>query len=68
MKPLKALSPDIASKIDYVLCDLDDTLTLNGRLPAASYAAVRSENAASVEKGDPLVLQGHDRTIWNSQS
>lgn len=40
MKPLKALSPDIAGKIDYVLCDLDDTLTLNGRLPAASYAGL----------------------------
>jgi HAD superfamily hydrolase (TIGR01484 family) len=40
MKPLRALSPDIASKIDYVLCDLDDTLTLNGRLPAASYSGL----------------------------
>ena len=26
MKPLKALSSDIASKIDYVLCDLDADL------------------------------------------
>ncbi len=40
MKPLKALSPDIASKIGYVLCDLDDTLSLNGRLPAASYGGL----------------------------
>ena len=40
MKPLRALSPDIAGKIDYVLCDLDDTLTLNGRLPAASYSGL----------------------------
>jgi HAD superfamily hydrolase (TIGR01484 family) len=40
MKPLKALIPDIAGKIAFVLCDLDDTLTLNGRLPAASYAGL----------------------------
>ena len=40
MKPLKTLSPDIVGNIDFVLCDLDDTLTLNGRLPAASYAGL----------------------------
>ncbi len=40
MKPLRALLPDIAGKIDFVLCDLDDTLTLNGQLPAASYAGL----------------------------
>jgi HAD superfamily hydrolase (TIGR01484 family) len=40
MKPLRALSPDIAGGIDFVLCDLDDTLTLNGRLPAASYSGL----------------------------
>jgi hypothetical protein len=40
MKPLKSLGPDIVSKIEFVLCDLDDTLTLDGRLPAASYAGI----------------------------
>jgi HAD superfamily hydrolase (TIGR01484 family) len=46
MKPLKALSPDIAGRIDYVLCDLDDTLTLNGRLPAASYSGLEQLSQA----------------------
>lgn len=40
MKPLKAFSPGIAGQIEFVLCDLDDTLTLAGRLPAASYAGL----------------------------
>jgi len=40
MKPLRTLSPDIVENIDFVFCDLDDTLTLNGRLPAASYAGL----------------------------
>lgn len=46
MKPLRALSPEIASKIDYVMCDLDDTLTLNGRLPAASYSGLEQLSQA----------------------
>ena len=37
MKPLKAFDSLIAGQIEFVLCDLDDTLTLAGKLPAASY-------------------------------
>ncbi len=40
MKPLKALAPEMAKNIAFILCDLDDTLTLDGRLPAASYAGL----------------------------
>jgi HAD superfamily hydrolase (TIGR01484 family) len=40
MQPLKALPSDIARQIAFVLSDLDDTLTLEGRLPAVSYAGL----------------------------
>ena len=40
MKPLSEFPKELASQIDFVLTDLDDTLTLDGRLPAASYAAL----------------------------
>ena len=40
MKPFDTLAPELARKIDFVLCDLDDTLTSGGRLPAASYAGL----------------------------
>ena len=40
MKPLREFSPKLARRADFVLCDLDDTLTCEGRLPAASYAGL----------------------------
>lgn len=40
MKLIQELDADRASKIKYVLCDIDDTITTNGKLPAESYAAM----------------------------
>lgn len=40
MKPIKELDADRASKIKYILCDIDDTITTNGKLPAESYTAM----------------------------
>ena len=48
MKPLSAFSPDIGGRIEFVLCDLDDTLTTGGKLPAASYAGL--EQLAQIGK------------------
>ena len=45
MTPLRAFPPERAAKIAFVLCDLDDTLTNDGRLPAASYAALEQLQA-----------------------
>ena len=44
MKPLRDFKG--ASHIGFVLCDLDDTLTLDGRLPAASYAGLERLDAS----------------------
>jgi HAD superfamily hydrolase (TIGR01484 family) len=40
MKPLSTADQSEFADVDCVLTDLDDTLTLDGRLPAASYAAL----------------------------
>ena len=46
MKPLRSFDDGPAGRIAFVLCDLDDTLTLNGQLPAASYSALEALTAA----------------------
>jgi len=40
MKPIASMPPETTAQIKYVLTDLDDTLTLDGRLPAVSYQAL----------------------------
>ncbi|MGE5266140.1 MAG: HAD family hydrolase [Deltaproteobacteria bacterium] len=42
MQPLSSAAREIFANTDFVLTDLDDTLTLDGRLPAASYAALEA--------------------------
>jgi hypothetical protein len=40
MQDLRALDPAALARIRYVLTDIDDTVTTEGRLPAASYDAL----------------------------
>ncbi len=40
MEPFSAIQPQRAGKIRYVLCDIDDTITTDGKLPVESYAAL----------------------------
>jgi HAD superfamily hydrolase (TIGR01484 family) len=40
MAPLSELKPETARRIAAVLTDIDDTITTDGRLPAAAYAAL----------------------------
>ncbi|MBY0224530.1 MAG: HAD-IIB family hydrolase [Hyphomicrobium sp.] len=46
MQPLSSAPPNEFADVDYILTDLDDTITLDGRLPAASYAALEALEAA----------------------
>lgn len=46
MQPLSSAAPDEFAHVDFVLTDLDDTVTLDGRLPAASYAALEALQTA----------------------
>lgn len=38
--PLKAITPGTFNDIRYILTDIDDTLTLAGKLPASAYGAI----------------------------
>ena len=40
MKPLTAMPPATRAGIRGVFTDIDDTITTEGRLPAAAYAAL----------------------------
>ncbi|TNE60278.1 MAG: HAD family phosphatase [Alphaproteobacteria bacterium] len=48
MKSFSSFPAADARRIDYVLCDMDDTLTLDGQLPAASYRALEALTEAGV--------------------
>lgn len=47
-RPLETMPPAIAAGIEIVLTDIDDTLTLEGRLPATAYAALEELDAAGI--------------------
>jgi HAD superfamily hydrolase (TIGR01484 family) len=49
MKALRAFPRAAARRIAFVLTDLDDTVTSDGRLPAASYAALERLEAAGLK-------------------
>lgn len=49
MKPIAQLSQLSAGKVDFVFADIDDTLTTDGRLPAASYKALEDLSNAGIQ-------------------
>ncbi len=48
MRPISQMPPDVAASIIGVFADIDDTLTTDGRLPAASYAALEALHDAGL--------------------
>ncbi|MEX2647373.1 MAG: HAD-IIB family hydrolase [Alphaproteobacteria bacterium] len=48
MRPLAECPRATLAALRFVLCDIDDTLTLEGRLPARSYAALERLGAAGL--------------------
>lgn len=42
MRPLAEFPPDVRRRVRAVLCDIDETLTSDGRLGAAAYAALEA--------------------------
>lgn len=48
LQPLADCAPSELAGVDFLLCDLDDTLTLDGRLPAATYTSLEQLEAAGV--------------------
>lgn len=68
MKPFKHLDHSIARKIQYVLTDIDDTLTTDGRLPAVALFAIERLRAANIHvvpiTGRPAGWCDHIARMW----
>ncbi len=68
MQPLAALAPSIAASVRTVLTDIDDTLTTDGRLPAAAYAAMERLEQAGIRvipiTGRPAGWCDHIVRMW----
>jgi HAD superfamily hydrolase (TIGR01484 family) len=68
MQPIKAFPVSQRSAIRFVLCDIDDTLTINGRLPAVAYAAMERLDQADLKvipiTGRPAGWCDHMARMW----
>ena len=68
MQPIQDFPLAKRSAIQYVLCDIDDTLTLHGRLPAAAYAAMERLEQAGTRvipiTGRPAGWCDHMARMW----
>lgn len=49
LQPLSAFSLEARRKVRFVLCDIDDTLTIHGRLTASAYAAMERLTGAGLK-------------------
>ena len=49
MRPLCEFPQEDLRKIKFILTDIDDTLTTNGRLPAKSYHALEKLHRANIK-------------------
>ncbi len=65
---LSALSAEQCQKVEIIFCDIDDTLTFEGRLPAESYAALWKAHEAGLMvipvTGRPAGWVDHIARMW----
>lgn len=68
MKPFIQFPKDVKKKVRFVLTDIDDTLTNNGRLPAVSLAAMERLQTAGIRvipiTGRPAGWCDHMARMW----
>lgn len=68
LKPIQQFPPDARKNVRYVLTDIDDTLTIDGRLPAAALAAMERLEAAGKHvipiTGRPAGWCDHIARMW----
>ncbi len=68
LEPLHRFPPEEAEKIRYVLADLDDTLTLEGRILSASFSAMERLEEAGIRvvavTGRPAGWCDHMARMW----
>ena len=68
MKSIAKMSRAVKERIRYILADIDDTLTLKGRLPAAAFAAMERVRNAGIRMvpitGRPAGWCDHIARMW----
>jgi HAD superfamily hydrolase (TIGR01484 family) len=68
MRPIADWPPASRRAVTHVLCDIDDTLTLGGRLPAAAFAAMEELSGAGLRvvpiTGRPAGWCDHIARMW----
>jgi len=68
MQPFSKFPPDKKAQIQYVLTDIDDTLTSGGRLPAGTFTALERLQAAGLRifpiTGRPAGWCDHIARMW----
>lgn len=68
MKPIQTFQPANKAGIRYVLTDIDDTLTVKGRLPAVVFAAMEALQRAGIRvipvTGRPAGWCDHIARMW----
>jgi HAD superfamily hydrolase (TIGR01484 family) len=68
MKPFHKFPPRLKEQIRYILTDIDDTLTNNGRLPAAVFTAMERLKIAGIRiipiTGRPAGWCDHIARMW----
>ncbi len=68
MRALKQFPVQARRRIRFVLCDIDDTLTFEGRLPATSYTALERLHEAGFTvlpiTGRPAGWCDHIARMW----
>jgi len=68
MQPIQHIPEAIKRKIRFVLTDIDDTLTCNGRIPSVAFAAMEKLQAAGIRvvpiTGRPAGWCDHMARMW----
>ena len=68
MKTIEKMPKAVKKRIRYILADIDDTLTLDGRLPAVVFAAMERVQAAGIRMipitGRPAGWCDHIARMW----
>ena len=68
MKPFHTFPRETRAQINYVLTDIDDTLTLDGKLPAVAYGAMEQLQQAGIKvipiTGRPAGWCDHIARMW----
>jgi HAD superfamily hydrolase (TIGR01484 family) len=68
LRPVKEIPVEVCRRIRHIFTDIDDTLTLHGRIPAAAYSALWAAHEAGIRvvpvTGRPAGWCDHLARMW----